>query len=74
MRLSATQKTILTTIDAKSKITAGDLGLQIGSPAGPTARSLYSLEEKGLVKMVEKNGIPYFSRTADGGKVAKTIN
>lgn len=74
MRLSETQGTILTTIDAKSKISAGDLGLEIGIPAGPCARSLNSLEERGLVKSVEKNGVYLYSRTAEGGKIAKTID
>jgi len=74
MKLSETQESILTSIDAKSKITAGDLGQKIGLPAGPCARSLNALEGKGLVKSTEKSGIYFYSRTASGGKIAKKLN
>ena len=71
MRLSETQKVILSTTSAQSKVTSGDLGLEIGLPAGPCARSLNSLVNLDLMKVTCKSGVCFYSRTAAGGKLAK---
>jgi DNA-binding MarR family transcriptional regulator len=74
MRLTPTQKTILSTVDAKTKITSYDLGQQLGIPSGPAARSARSLVEQDLLKSAtNKDGETVYSRTAEGSKVAKKL-
>lgn len=74
MRFTNTQKTILTNVDAKTKITAFDLGEMLGIPAGPAARSAQSLVNCDLLKAAEnKDGDVVYTRTAEGGKIAKTL-
>lgn len=74
MRITPTQKTILKSIDAKSKITAYDLGQQLGIPSGPAARSAQSLVNNDLLRSAtNKDGDTVYSRTAEGGKIAKTL-
>lgn len=75
MRFSQTQKDILTNTTASSKITAADIGDEIGIPAGPAARSAQSLVDRGLLKSgTNKEGETIYSRTAEGGKQARKFN
>lgn len=74
MRFTETQKAILCNTDAKSKVSAYDLGQTLGIPSGPTARSAESLVNKGFLKSkIDKEGTRLYSRTAEGGKVAKKL-
>jgi predicted ArsR family transcriptional regulator len=74
MRLSETQKSLLQSLDAKSKDSAADLALSLDIPAGPAARSAESLVKHGLLKVkTDKEGTKRYSRTAEGGKVAKKL-
>ena len=72
MRLTKTQKEILTGTTAKTKLTAAQLGAQIGIPAGPAGRSVKALVGHGLMReATNKEGNAVYSRTAEGGKIAK---
>ena len=74
MRLTEMQKNLLLNLDAKTKLTSADLAEMFDTKPGPVSRSAYSLSEKGLLRYSKsKEGEVLFSRTADGGKVAKTI-
>ena len=74
MRFTEKQKTILQTTSAKTKLTSAELADACGSRPGPVARSAYSLVENGLLRKGEdKEGNVYFTRTAEGGKVARSF-
>lgn len=74
MRLTDTQKAILSTVDAKTKITAYDLGHKLRIPAGPAARSAQSLVNQDLLKAAtNKDGDTVYTRTAEGSKIAKKL-
>jgi DNA-binding MarR family transcriptional regulator len=48
---------------------------EFGSKPGPIARAANSLIEKGLLRAkTDKNDVTSYSRTAEGGKVAKTLD
>lgn len=75
MKLTKTQKEILTGTTATSKLTVAQIGLKIGIPAGPAGRSVKSLVGHGLMKSAtNKKGDEVFSRTAEGSKAAKKID
>ena len=74
MRLTDTQKAILKNTDAKSKVTAADLSAKLHIPSGPAARSANSLIKQGWLRSkTDKDGNTFYSRTAEGGKVAKKL-
>ncbi|MBU1891208.1 MarR family transcriptional regulator [Patescibacteria group bacterium] len=76
MRLTVSQRTVLQSVDAKSKASTQDIADVLGIPAGPAGRCAHSLAAKGLLKAVEnkKTGEVLFSRTSEGSKLAKTLN
>jgi predicted HTH transcriptional regulator len=74
MRLTAMQGKILQKTTATSKITPAELAKMLKTKPGPAARSAHSLVESGLMKAAEnKQGEVIFSRTGEGGKIAKTL-
>jgi len=75
MKITETQKEILTTVDAKTPWTASELAEEFNSKAGPMARAANSLIEKGLLRAkTDRDDITSYTRTAEGGKIAKTLN
>lgn len=74
MRLTEAQSTILRKTTSTSKVTAAELAKMLKSYPGPAARSAHSLVEKGLMKASEnKDGEVIFSRTGEGGKIARGL-
>lgn len=72
-KLSEMQRTILSVSTAK-KATASDLADQAGSLPGPVVRSVNALIEKGyMAATMLKSGEVKYSRTAEGGKVARSL-
>jgi DNA-binding PadR family transcriptional regulator len=73
-RITDTQKNILQFTDAQSKISSYDMGGKLGIPSGPTARAMSSMVDKGWLKVATtKEGDKVYSRTAEGGKIAKKL-
>ena len=74
MKYTETKKTILKSLDAKSRATARDLGDLLGIPAGPASRAAGSLVDHGALRvLVDKEGVKRYARTAEGGKIAKKL-
>jgi DNA-binding MarR family transcriptional regulator len=74
MRITETQSAILKNLSATSKVTPADLAKMLKTRPGPAARSARSLVELGYLKSAEnKQGESIFSRTAEGGKIAKSL-
>lgn len=74
-RLTETQKEILNITDAKSRATASDLAYDLDSKPGPISRAAMSLVDKGFLRTsTNKEGATTYTRTAEGGKIAKTFN
>lgn len=74
MRLTDTQKDILSITDAKCRMTAGDLANELDSKPGPISRAAGSLVDKGFLRMATtKDGATVYTRTAQGGKIVKTF-
>lgn len=72
MRLTKTQKTLLSNLTATSKASSAELAKITSSYPGPMARCAFSLVQEGLLKQATtKDGTVVFSRTAAGGKALK---
>ena len=74
MRITETQSAILLNTTATSKVTPADLAKMLKTRPGPAARSAHSLVDLGYLKAKEnRDGETIFSRTAEGGKIAKSL-